>query len=487
MSRPTPISGFPEWSPPQRMIEQYVLDRIRNTFELYGFAPLELRAVEPLSQLLRKGETSKEVYVVRRLHEEAARPDQEAARPDQAAGDDTLGLHFDLTVPFARYVLENAGRLQFPFRRYQIQKVWRGERPQEGRYREFVQADIDIVDRDTLAPHHEAEMPLVIGDALGGLPLGDAGERPAIRIQVNNRKVCEGFYRGIGLTDPEAALHAIDRLDRIGPEKVARLLVETAGATEAQAKACLALAEISAPDASFVDAVRALGVSDPLLDEGLAELARVVEVAAEHAPGLCVADLRIARGLDYYTGTVYETQLRGFERFGSICSGGRYDNLVAAGGSRFPGVGMSIGVTRLLGLLFGAGALSVSRDVPTCVLVALVDEDRRRDSDRIAAALRRRGIPTEVAPVAAKYGKQIRFAQRRGIPYVWFPGAGGVADGGVADGGGAVNGGGDEVKDIRSGAQTPADPLTWTPPGEDLRPTVTGPSTPATTGASTSD
>ncbi|MFD0818881.1 ATP phosphoribosyltransferase regulatory subunit, partial [Micromonospora zhanjiangensis] len=231
MSKPTPISGFPEWLPPQRMIEQYVLDRIRTTFELYGFAPLETRAVEPLDQLLRKGETSKEVYLLRRLQEEAGGP----------AGDSGLGLHFDLTVPFARYVLENQGKLQFPFRRYQIQKVWRGERPQEGRYREFLQADIDIVDRDTLPAHHEAELPLVIGDALGGLPI------PPVLIQVNNRKVCEGFYRGIGLTDPDAALRAVDRLDRVGPDEVAELLVGTAGATPEQAKACLALAGISAP------------------------------------------------------------------------------------------------------------------------------------------------------------------------------------------------------------------------------------------------
>lgn len=439
MSKPTPISGFPEWLPPQRMIEQYVLDRIRTTFELYGFAPLETRAVEPLDQLLRKGETSKEIYVIRRLHD------------DGDGGDDRLGLHFDLTVPFARYVLENAGRLQFPFRRYQIQKVWRGERPQEGRYREFLQADIDIVDRDILPAHYEAEIPLVIGDALGSLPI------PPVRIQVNNRKVCEGFYRGIGLTDPEAALRAVDKLDKIGPQKVAELLIETAGATEAQAKACLALAEISAPDASFADAVRGLGVEHPLLDEGLAELIQVVETAAEHAPGLCVADLRIARGLDYYTGTVYETQMRGYERFGSVCSGGRYDNLATAGDACFPGVGISIGVTRLLGLLFGAGELSVSRSVPTCVLVALPNEEQRAACNRIANELRRRGIATEVSPSAAKYGKQIRYAERRGIPYVWFPGADGTAD---------------EVKDIRSGEQVPADPATWSPPAADLRPTI---------------
>ncbi|WP_433392717.1 histidine--tRNA ligase [Micromonospora sp. KLBMP9576] len=441
MSKPTPISGFPEWTPAQRMIEQYVLDRIRDTFELYGFAPLETRAVEPLDQLLRKGETSKEVYLIRRLQADA----------DGPAGDDALGLHFDLTVPFARYVLENAGKLQFPFRRYQIQKVWRGERPQEGRYREFLQADIDIVDRDTLAPHHEAEMPLVVGDALRSLPI------PPVRIQVNNRKICEGFYRGIGLADAEATLRAVDKLDKIGPAKVTELLAQTAGASQAQAKAVLALAGISAPDASFADAVRALGVSDPLLDEGTEELLRVVETAAAHSPGLCVADLRIARGLDYYTGTVYETQLVGYERFGSICSGGRYDNLASAGAARFPGVGISIGVTRLLGLLFGAGALTVSRDVPTCVLVAVTSEEGRAASNRVAEALRRRGVPTEVSPSAAKFGKQIRYAERRGIPYVWFPGADGAAD---------------EVKDIRSGAQAAAAAGEWTPPVADLRPLV---------------
>ena len=432
-----PISGFPEWLPPQRMIEQYVLDRIRTTFELYGFAPLETRAVEPLDTLLSKGETSKEVYLLRRLQEDA-----------DARGDDTLGLHFDLTVPFARFVVENAGRLTFPFRRYQIQKVWRGERPQEGRYREFLQADIDVVDRDTLPFHYDTEMPLVIGDVFRGLPI------PEARIQVNNRKVCEGFYRGLGLADTAQVLRTVDKLDKIGPEKVAGLLVETAGATDAQAAACLRLAAISTPDASFVDAVRALGVTDPLLDEGLAELVQVVETAAEHAPGLVSAELKIARGLDYYTGTVYETQLRGYERFGSICSGGRYENLASSASERFPGVGISIGVSRMLGLLFGHDALTVSRKVPTCVLVALPQEEQRRDCDRIATALRGRGIPAEVAPAAAKFGKQIRFAERRGIPYVWFPGEP------------------DTVKDIRSGEQVEADAAAWEPPAADRAPLI---------------
>jgi histidyl-tRNA synthetase len=438
-----PLSGFPEWMPPQRMVEQRVIDRLRATFELYGFAPLDLRAVEPLDQLLRKGETSKEVYVLSRLQADA-----------EDASDASLGLHFDLTVPFARFVLENAGRLQFPFRRYQIQKSWRGERPQQGRYREFIQADIDVIDRDTLGFDNEVEIPLVIGDALAGLPI------PPVTVQVNNRKLCEGFYRGLGIPDPEAALRAIDKLDKVGPAGVTELLISTAGASEAQAKACLALAEIESADASFADAVGALGVRDPLLDEGLDELVRVVETAREHAPGLLVAQLKIARGLDYYTGTVYETVMAGYERYGSICSGGRYDNLASSGDTTYPGVGISIGVTRLLGLLFGASALTASRHVPTCVLVALPDEESRPACRRIAQALRSRGIATEVSPDAAKFGKQIRYADRRGIPFVWFPGVDGMSD---------------QVKDIRSGDQVQASATDWTPPSEDLEPQIVVP------------
>ncbi|HEX5512158.1 MAG TPA: ATP phosphoribosyltransferase regulatory subunit, partial [Actinomycetales bacterium] len=186
MARVTPISGFPEWSPAQRIVEQQVLDTVRRVFELHGFASIETRAVETVEQLLRKGEIDKEVYGVRRL----------AGEDDPDVGEASLALHFDLTVPFARYVLENAGKLQFPFRRYQIQKVWRGERPQEGRFREFLQADIDVVDRDELPFHYDVEMPLVMAEVFSELrSLGF----PPVTIQVNNRKLAEGFYRGLGL------------------------------------------------------------------------------------------------------------------------------------------------------------------------------------------------------------------------------------------------------------------------------------------------
>jgi histidyl-tRNA synthetase len=460
MARPTPLSGFPEWLPAGRIVEQHVLDTLRRTFELNGFAGIETRAVEPLSELLRKGETSKEVYVLRRLQAEV----DEAG---SAIDENTLGLHFDLTVPFARYVLENAGQLCFPFRRYQIQKVWRGERPQDGRFREFYQADIDVVGAGELPYHVEVELPLVIADALGALPI------PRVRVLVNNRKVAEGFYRGIGLDDVEAVLRSIDKLDKIGSDGVASLLTAEVGASPDQAAACLALAGISGDDARVAEEVtrlaRAHGATSELLDTGLGELVALLEEAASAAPGVLSADLRIARGLDYYTGSVYETMLVGHEALGSICSGGRYDELASDGANTFPGVGLSIGVSRLVSRLLGADLLRASRSVPSAVLVAVASEQTRRESVRAATALRGRGIPVEVAPQAAKFGKQIRHADRRGIPFVWFPA---TAERAQPDGS-VVAATGHEVKDIRTGEQVAAELASWVPPSADWWPTVT--------------
>jgi histidyl-tRNA synthetase len=449
MARITPLSGFPELLPAQRQVEQQVLARLATTFELHGFASVETRAVEPLDQLLRKGETSKEVYVVRRLHDTDG---------DTGNTGSTLGLHFDLTVPFARYVLENAGSLDFPFRRYQIQKVWRGERPQEGRFREFTQADIDVIGRDELAFHHDVEVARVMLDALRGLSRPDSIGLPGFTLQVNNRKLIQGFYSGLGATDLDAVMRTIDKLDKLPEERVHALLVSEAGLDAAQADQCLALARISSSDTSFVEQVRALGVRHELLDEGLAELAAVVEGCTPLATDRVqvVADLKIARGLDYYTGTVFETRLHGYEGLGSICSGGRYDALASDGRTTYPGVGISLGVSRLLVPLIGKGVVTADRSVPSAVLVAVVDEEGRTTSDGLAEQLRASGVPCEVAPSAAKFGKQIRYAERRGIPYVLFPGADGAH----------------EVKDIRSGDQTPVDVATWTPPVEDLRPQV---------------
>lgn len=438
MSRPKPLTGFPEFLPAGRIVEQRVLASLAGTFELHGFASIETRAVEPIGELARKGDIAKEVYTVQRIHAAAG----EAAE---------LGMHFDLTVPFARYVLENAGHLAFPFRRYQIQKVWRGERPQEGRYREFLQADIDVVGENTLAAHHDVEVALVILEALERLHV-DFGI-PPVSMHVNNRKLAEGFYRGLGVDDPMAVLQRVDKLDKIGPDAVGELLRGELAMPAEAARLCLQLAQVTSADESFVAQVESLGVRHGLLDEGLAELAAVVRTAGRYVPGRVVADLKIARGLDYYTGTVYETQMRGFEKLGSISSGGRYDSLASDGRTTFPGVGLSIGVTRILVPLIGKGKLAPSRIVPTCVLVAVDAEETRDEAIAIAARLRARGIPVEVAPKADRFGRQIRYADRRGIPFVWFSTG--------------------EVKDIRTGEQVPADPDAWNPPTVDLRPVVT--------------
>ena len=438
----TPLSGFPELLPAERLAELHLLDILRETFELHGFTSIETRAVEPVERLLGKGgDADKEVYGVARL-----------AAGAEESRDAALGLHFDLTVPFARYVLENAGKLAFPLRRYQIQKSWRGERPQEGRFREFTQADIDVVDVGELSTHFEAEMPIVLAEIFEQLPVGD------FAVRCNNRKIPQGFYLGIGLTDITATLRIVDKLDKVGPEGVTEMLLGT-GATREQAAQCLALARISSPDASFVEQVGALGVSHPLLSEGLATLAEVIEAAlAATRPGRVIADLSIARGLDYYTGTVYETQIVGFESWGSVAGGGRYDSLASDGRTSYPGVGISIGVTRLMQLLIARRGLTASRSTPAAVLVAVTDEETRGRSLAVASALRARRIPCEVAPRADRFGKQIRYADRRGIPFVWFPGAGAE--------------GADQVKDLRSGAQTDADAATWLCPPSDLRPAL---------------
>lgn len=447
MASKTSLSGFPEWLPQERLVELHVLDTLRETFELHGFSSIETRAVETVDQLLRKGEIDKEVYGVSRLQEDE----------DSGPKEGQLALHFDLTVPFARYVVDNAGHLSFPFRRYQIQKVWRGERPQEGRAREFTQADIDVVGDGALPFRYDVEMALVIIDALSKLPI------PEFVLRVNNRKLAEGFYRGIGLHDAPAVLREIDKLEKIGAQAVAANLVENVGATQEQADAALKLASIRTEDASFVEQVRALGVQDELLDEGLAELEEVVAEAVRRAPGKLVADLSIARGLDYYTGTVYETVLVGHEKLGSVCSGGRYESLASSGKRTFPGVGLSVGVTRLVSRILSQGLAEASRSVPTAVLISLVDEDSWSEAQDVAQQLRARGISCEVSASAAKFGKQIRHADRRGIPFVWFS---------TRDESGAVA---HEVKDIRSGEQVPADPASWTPPAEDLRPSVGAP------------
>ncbi|KFI72489.1 histidyl-tRNA ligase [Bifidobacterium minimum] len=461
MAKGASISGFPEWLPSERVVEQKVIDTVREVFELNGFIGIETRAVETGASLLKKGETSKEIYLLSRLQEVGAENDTPVA--------DRLGLHFDLTVPLSRYVVENSGSLTFPFKRWQIQKVWRGERPQEGRFREFVQADIDVVGNGDLPAHYEVELPLVMVSALERLrPLG----LPQATVHANNRRLSEGFYRALGLTDVEGVLREIDKLDKIGAAEVLALLVAECGATEDQARGCLDLASLTATDgdglrSGFEALCARYGIESGTAEhgmalEGLDALAMVVDGAARIRPGSVVADLKIARGLDYYTGSVYETFLDGAEQLGSICSGGRYDNLASQGARRYPGVGLSIGLSRLVSYMLHTAGAHASRISPAAVMVAVWDESSRDASNAIAQTLRSRGIAADVSPKASKLGKQIHYADRLGIPYVWFPAAA-AADGGDRD----------EVRDIVTGDQREADVTSWCPDTVVARQTIT--------------
>ncbi len=432
MAKITALTGFPEWLPEQKLVEQRVLDQVRAKFELFGFTPIETRAVEPLDVLLKKGATDKEIYVLKRLHAE------EGEESD-------LGLHFDLTVPFARYVAQNRGQLAFPFKRYQIQKVWRGERPQAARYREFYQADIDVIGDGELPLHFDAEMALLLSELMRSLPI------PAVQLRINNRKVLEGFYRALGLDNMGDLLRNVDKLDKIGEDGVKKALMTDNGLSDGQADKCLALARIRGNGKDVVTAVRALGEGHPLLDTGLEELGFVMTALEGLPEGSAIADLHIARGLDYYTGTVYEGVLIDHPQIGAVCSGGRYDNLASDDKHKLPGVGVSVGVSRLLGFMFGKGELKASRSCPTCVLVALNSDEDRARTYATASGLRERGIATEVFYAPLKFGKQIRYAEKKGIPYVLFLGENGA-----------------ELRDIRVATQTAVDVLTWMPPAEDL-------------------
>jgi len=433
------MSGFPEFLPEGRVVEARAVDILRSVFELHGFAGIATRALEPLDELSRKGDITKEVYVVRRLHATESEPD-------------ALGLHFDLTVPFARYVREHAGHLAFPFRRYQIQPAWRGERPQEGRYREFWQADIDIVGDGVLAGHHDAEVVAVMLAACARLR--DELGLPPVLVRLNNRKLVQGFYGTLGVADPLAAIQITDKLAKIGADGVTAGLAAQGIAPEAIGR-ILAFASVHTTG-DLAAALVAVGitVADGPMAEGLAEVTALHEALRADFPGAVMIDCAIARGLDYYTGSVFEMELVGSESLGTICAGGRYDSLARDGNRTFPGVGISFGLTRVFAPLITQGVLVASRAVPSAVLVAVDTPETRGQAEAVARALRARGVPTEVSPDAPKYGRQIRYADRRGIPYVWFGGLSG------------------EVKDIRTGDQAAADATTWLPPAADLVPTI---------------
>ena len=438
MARIPSLSGFPEWLPEQELLQQRMLAHLREQFERHGFQALTTRSVEPLSVLDSKGgDTDKEIYVLRRLH---ADPESE--------GDSGLALHFDLTVPFARYVAEHRGDLVFPWKRYQIQPVWRGERPQQGRYREFVQADIDVIGLESLPLRFDGEVIRLLGATLATLPI------PSVVLQVNHRMLLEGIYRALGVEEVLPVLRAVDKRAKVGDDGVADALAAL-GISDPAIRTILAAAAIEAVDSeTLVAQVDALGLSHPLIDQGVDALAQVLQMGGEGVR----AALHIARGLDYYTGTVVEGYLVGHESVGAVCSGGRYDDLASSigGGPRLPGMGVSIGITRLLGYLFGTGQLRAARRSPCQVMVLLPDEARRPACDAVAERLRARGVATEVYHRKAGWGKQMKRATQLGIRYAWFP-----SDGDE----------GHRVKDLETGEQVAADLDTWEPaPGSDALP-----------------
>ena len=435
--RPAPISGFPEWLPEVRRLELQWLDRIRQAFERYGFCSIETPSVEALDVLVAKGETSQEVYTLRRLQAEAG--------DDNDGSDARLGLHFDLTVPFARYVAQHFNDLVFPFKRYQIQRVWRGERPQEGRYREFTQCDIDVINVDQVPLHFDAELPRIIHEILTSLQL------PAWSLNINNRKVLQGFYQGLGIGDPLGVIRITDKIDKIGTGGVGTLLASELGLHPEQVTACLDLAQIRGTDTSVIDDITRLGSKSDLLTEGLDELAFVLDSLSDLPVDSVVADLSIARGLDYYTGTVYEGKFTDWPGYGSICSGGRYENLAESFIRRnLPGIGLSIGLTRIFAKLVAEGLLQTGPSCPSDVLVVVPNDQRRPHAVATAAQLRDRGFNTELYHQPDKLAKQIRYASRKGIPFVWFPPF--------------EDGKPHEVKDMASGDQREADPGNWQQP-----------------------
>lgn len=405
--------GTMELLPRRQVAFQRVLDTIRGGYERFGFMPIETPVFETVETLLTKsgGETEKQVYFV-----QSTGALQRGHKPE-------LAMRFDLTIPLARYVAEHERELAFPFRRYQIQRVYRGERAQRGRFREFYQCDIDVIGKDALPIGYDAELPAVIHHVFGELGFG------GFTINVNNRKILLGLLESLGVDDAEKrglVLREIDKLDKIGRDKVrASLVGDGVSVPEGVADTLLDLIAEKTSSSETIARLKTMTVDNPTFQAGVCELAAVISgVAALGVPEEAVAvNLAIARGLDYYTGTVYETFLNDHKDIGSICSGGRYEDLAGHyTKSRLPGVGISIGVTRLFHQLIEAGLIADGASV-TDVLIADLDPTMSGDYLRLAATLRAAGLNVEVPFEGGKLAKQMKYADRAGIPVVVLMGS----------------------------------------------------------------
>jgi len=396
--------GVLELLPAEQIAHQRMLDTIRRGFERFGFLPVETPVFELSDVLLTKsgGETEKQVYFV------------QSTGSLKQGGTPELALRFDLTVPLARYVAEHEPKLNFPFRRYQIQRVYRGERAQKGRYREFYQCDIDVIGKDRLSTNYDAELPAVIYGVFTELGFGK------FTIYLNNRRLLRGLLESLGVAvDRHAAvLHEIDRLDKIGHAQVVERLVAEAGLAAPTAEKLIGI--VTVPElAQALTELKALATGNDMLSTGLTELEAVYQGALDlgvPADSLKI-NLAIARGLDYYTGTVYETFLDAHRELGSICSGGRYDDLASHyTKSKLPGVGISIGATRLFSKLLELGALPKGASSIAQVIVLRVEAALAAEYAAIAKDLRAAGHAVDVYGDDDKLGKQLKYGDRAKIP-----------------------------------------------------------------------
>jgi len=429
--KPAPISGFPEWLPEVRLVEQQWLDKIRAVFESYGYCNIETPAVEELAVIAAKGEdVDKEIYVLERLHKQEG--DKEAR----------LALHFDQTVPFARYVAMNFNELVFPFKRYQMQKVWRGERPQMGRMREFYQCDIDVINPDSLPLSFDAEVAAVMYEVLDSLGIGK------VQLRISNRKVLLGFLDSLNIPDKHTSgetiiklkeetkaeiLKAIDKLEKIGKEMVLKNIDEVglqAGIGFGLDKFILPFLELAEakihPGVDILELFqehRDIDTSHAGLCEGIKELQFVLDQLCHLPERSVVADLSIVRGLDYYTGTVYETQLLDVPEFtGSVCSGGRYDDLAGSYiNKHLPGVGISIGFSRLFDVMRQTGRLKTGPKSPTHALIMVLEDTHIVPANAKARDLRQAGYNIEVFHAPSKIDRQFKYAEKKLIPFVFVP------------------------------------------------------------------
>ena len=426
--QPRTLSGFMELMPARQIQFDRMMAVLRESYSLYGFTPLDTPIIEASEVLLAKGggETEKQIYRFQK-------------------GDSDLSLRFDLTVPLAKYVAQYSNQLAFPFRRFQIGKVYRGERAQRGRFREFYQADIDIIGDGKLDISNDAEIPAIIYRTFTSLGL------KRFQIRVNNRKILNGFYAMLDLTHESGAImRTVDKLDKIGAAQVKELLMaEEIGLNAEQAGEIMRFIAIDGSNAEVLQALEGYRGRHPLFDEGLDELTTVARyLAAFGVPeDHFKVDLTIARGLDYYTGTVYETTMLDHPEIGSICSGGRFDNLAEYyTDKKLPGVGISIGLTRLFFVLEDQGYLNDQLNTaPADALILPMTEDLSA-AIALATQLRSAGVRTQLYGEQKKFKQKMSYADKLGVPYVIFLGEEEIASGVTA------------VKNMRTGEQVKVSP-----------------------------